>query len=222
MLGALITLMRYEIINALRSKTSAMTPLLFFITVVCLFAFAITPQSSLAKMAPGIIWITALLATLLSLDKLFVEDASSGHIDRLLASPLPLTWIIFCKIVGHWCVYGIPLVIISPLLGFLLNLSTVAMAVLTLSLLLGTPILILWGAVGAALTVGIRQQSLLLPVLIMPLYIPTLIFGTGMVIAANSGQPLLGSMALLIALLCIGISIAPLLAALALKISMND
>lgn len=216
-------ILRHDMLITLRQAYSWVTPLLFFILVVCLFPLAVDPTDTLLhKIAPGIIWIAALLAILISIGNLFRHDAEEGYLDLLLLSPHGLTLLVFCKIFSYWITHCLPLVIISPLLGILLHLTPHEEYALLLSLLLGTPILTLLGAIGSALVVGIRGHGLLLPILIIPLYIPVLIFGTGTVIAASHQQPIQGNLALLGAFLLLSLAFAPLLAGSALRIGVNE
>lgn len=213
----------YDIRTTLRQAYSWLTPLLFFIIVVTLFPLAIGPdQSLLQKIAPAIIWVAALLAILLSIGNLFVADAEEGYLDLMLLSSHPLTLIVICKMISHWLTHCLPLILISPLLGFLLHLPPHEEYALLISLLLGTPVLTLLGSIGAALIVGVRQHGLLLPILIMPLYIPVLIFGTGTLVAAANGEALTGYFAILTALMLLSFAFAPLLTSIALRIGVNQ
>ena len=158
----------------------------------------------------------------LSIERLFQSDLEEGSLDAILLSPYPLTLLIFCKIVSHWITHCLPLILISPILGFLLNLNFEEQSALIITLLLGTPALCLLGAIGAALVVGIRSHGLLLPVLIMPLYIPILIFGTGTVITASNHHTLSGYYAIMGAVALISLAFAPLLTGIALRIGVNQ
>lgn len=219
----MFNVIHYEIRTTLRQAHSCLTPLLFFIIVVTLFPLAVGPdQPLLLKMAPGIIWVGALLAILLSIDNLFRTDAEEGYLDLMLLSPRPLTLLVLCKVISHWLTHCLPLILISPVLGFLLHLPPHEEYALLVSLLLGTPVLILWGAMGAALLVGIRNHGLLLPILIMPLYIPVLIFGTGTLTAASLQQPITGYFAMMAALMLLSFAFAPLLTGIALRIGVNQ
>ena len=223
MFNALIALVRHEITGTLRQAFSWLTPLLFFIIVVCLFPLALGPDSELlTKIAPGIIWVAALLAILISIGNLFRQDAEQGYLDLLLLSPYPLTLLVLGKILSHWITHCLPLILISPLLGILLNLHPQQEKVLILTLLLGTPVLSLIGAIGAALVTGIRGSGLLLPILIMPLYIPVLIFGTGTILAAGMGQAVSGYLAIMGAILLVSLGFAPFLTGVALRIGVNQ
>lgn len=206
-----------------REAYSWLTPLLFFVIVTCLFPLAIDSNPlTLKKIAPGILWVTALLAILMSIGNLFRQDAAEGFLDQLLLSRYPLTLLVSCKILSHWLTHCLPLIIISPLLGFLLNLSHNEIDILIITLLIGTPILSLIGAIGAALTVGIRSHGLLLPILIMPFYIPVLIFGTGTMMAATFHQPISGDLAFMGAYFLLCLAFAPYFTGLALRIGVNQ
>jgi heme exporter protein B len=217
------TLVHHEIKITLRLAHAWLTPLLFFVIIVSLFPFAMGPDSMvLTKAAPGIIWVSALLAVLISMDHLFRGDAQTGYLDLLLLSPQPLTVLVLAKLLSHWLTHCLPLIIISPLLGFLLHLSANEEYALVISLLLGTPVLILLGAIGAALVVGIRSHGLLLPILIMPLYVPVLIFGTGTVMAASVNAPLNGYLAIMAVFMLLSLAFAPFLTGVALRIGANQ
>lgn len=223
MLKSLYTVIRYEILVTIRQAFSWVTPLLFFVIVVCLFPLSLGPDSALlTKTAPGIIWVAALLAILISIGNLFRNDAQEGHLDLLLISPHSLTFIVACKIFSFWITHCLPLIIISPLLGLILNLNSHEIITLVITLFLGTPVLCLLGAIGSALIIGVRGPGLLLPVLIMPLYVPVLIFGTGATVAVNSPYPITGYFAIMGALLLLSIAFAPLLAGVALRIGVNQ
>lgn len=223
MLKSLLTLIRYDIVLTMRQAYTWLTPLLFFVIVVCLFPLALGPDDAvLIKVAPGIIWVAALLAIVMSIGNLFRADAEEGCLDLLLASPHSLTLLVLCKIISHWIIYCLPLILVSPVLGLLLHLNAATEFALVITLLLGTPVLCLLGAVGAGLMVGIRNHGLLLPVLIMPLYIPVLIFGTGTLLAAAANLPINGYFAIMGAFILLSLAFAPLLTGLALRIGVNQ
>jgi heme exporter protein B len=223
MLSSFLSIVRHEILVTYREASSWLTPLLFFVIVVCLFPLALGPDAViLNKVAPAIIWIAALLAILLSLGNIFRNDAQEGFLDLMLLSPLPLTLLVLCKTLSHWLTTCLPLIVISPLLGMILNLDAHVEIVLVMTLLLGTPVLSLLGAIGAALVVGVRHHGLLLPILIMPLYIPVLIFGTGTIIAANANMPVNAYFAVMGAFILLSLAFAPLLTGLALRVGVNQ
>ena len=215
-------LLRRELSLALRRRGELFNPLVFFVLVVSLFPLGVGPGPQLlATIAPGVIWVAALLATLLAMERLFRSDYDDGSLEQLLLSPQPLALLSLCKILAHWLTSGLPLTLISPLLGVLLHLPGPAYATLALSLLLGTPTLCLVGAIGVALTVGLPRGGVLLALLVLPLYIPVLIFGTAAVVAAASGLPATGQLALLGAMLALALTLAPLAVAAALRISVD-
>ncbi len=167
-------------------------------------------------------WVAALLATLLSLDSLFRADFDDGSLEQILLSPQPLFMLVLAKVVAHWSVSGLPLLLLSPILGVMMHLDADAIEMLMLTLLLGTPVLSLLGAIGAALTVGLRVGGVLLSLLILPLYIPVLIFGTGTVEAVSNGLPVSGYLAVLGALLALAATLSPIATAAALRISISN
>jgi heme exporter protein B len=218
-----LTIIRHEILLTLRQAHSWLTPLIFFVMVVSLFPMALGADTAVLKqIAPAIIWVAALLAVLMSVGNIFRSDALEGHLDLLLLSKKSLTTLVLCKTGSHWLTHCLPLILISPLLGLMLNLSAPPLAALILTLLLGTPVLCLSGAIGSALLIGVGRQELLLPVLIMPLYIPVLIFGTGTVLAAQLNLPVNGYYAIMGALILMTLAFAPLLTSLALREGVNQ
>lgn len=220
---AFIKITTHEIKTILRSGFAWITPLVFYAMVVCLFPLATgANQETLNDIAPGIIWVTAILATLISIGQLFKNDTEEGYLDLLLLSTYPLSLLALSKIVSHWTTHCLPLILISPLLGFLLNLSAEEHYALIFTLLLGTPVLSLIGSIGAALTAGIRGYSLLLPILIMPFYIPVLIFGTGIIITAHQHEPVIAYYAMMGALVLLSLAFGPFLTGQALKIGVNQ
>lgn len=205
---------------ALRHSGELLNPLVFFFIAMSLLPLAIGPDSSfLSRLAPGIIWIMALLATLLSLDGLFQSDFEDGTLEQMLVSPQPLYLTVLAKVIVHWLVTGLPLTLLAPLLGAMLSLPSAGYVPLWLSLLLGTASMSLVGAVGAALTVTLRRSGLLLSLIVMPLYIPVLIFGSSAAQTGVEGGPIQMQLAVLGALLAMAIVFAPLAAAGALRIS---
>ncbi|MFO1430649.1 MAG: heme exporter protein CcmB [Candidatus Competibacteraceae bacterium] len=213
-------LLRRDLQIAIRKRSELLNPILFFILVVSLFPLGIGPEPRLlGEIAPGIIWVAALLATLLSMERLFRSDFEDGALEHLLLSPHALSLLALAKVLAHWLVTGLPLILVSPLLGVLLHLPPEAIRVLPLTLLLGTPILSLLGAVGVALTVGLRRGGVLLTLLVLPLYVPVLIFGTAAVAAAGAGLPVSGQLALLGAMLALALTLSPLATAAGLRIS---
>lgn len=221
MLAHFCTFIKYDIFITLRCAFSWVTPLLFFILVCFLFPFALGSSMLLLKsLAPGIIWLSALLAIVISMNQLFADDKHEGFLDQLLLAPFPLTLIVIAKIISHWIMHCLPLIVVTPLLGLILNLHAKEIGILLITLLLGTPVLTLLGAVGASLTVGLRNHGLLLPLLIMPLYIPILILGVG-ILSTQDFKIILTNCIMMLAFLLISLSIAPILTAKALRIRVS-
>ncbi len=207
---------------ALRRRADTLAALVFFVMVVSLFPLGIGPDAQLLRsLAPGVVWVAALLASMLSLGRLFADDYQDGTLEQLLLSSHPLALLILAKIFAHWIASGLLLVLISPMLALQFDLSLSATAVLMISLLLGTPILSLLGAIGAALTVGLRGAGMLLSLLVLPLCIPVLIFGAGSVEAYAAGLGTGAYFSLLGALLVLALASAPMVAATALRIAME-
>lgn len=207
---------------ALRNPGQWVNPLLFFVVVVSLFPLGVGPSpATLASIAPGVLWVSSLLAVLLSLGALFDADYADGTLEQLVLSGQSLPLIVLAKVLVHWLLSGLPLLLVSPLLALLLNLPTTAIPVLMLSLLLGTLTLSLVGAIGAALTVGLNQAGVLLSLLVLPLSVPVLIFGSSSVVAASSNLSSVGQLLILAALLLFAVALAPLTAALALRIGVS-
>ncbi|HEX8954628.1 MAG TPA: heme exporter protein CcmB, partial [Burkholderiaceae bacterium] len=188
MLGALLAVIRRDLLLAFRRRADVLTTLFFFIIVVSLFPLGVGAEPSLLRtLAPGILWVSALLASMLSLGRLFAADYADGTLEQMLLSAEPLSIIVIGKVLAHWLVSGLPLVLLSPLLAIQFDLPGDSIMVLMASLLLGTPVLSLIGAIGAALTLGLRGGGALISLLVLPLYIPVLIFGAGAVGAETSG-----------------------------------
>ncbi len=219
-IGALIY---FELLHCFRRGFDVVTPLLFFTIVISLFPIATsTDPQLLMTIAPGIIWVAALLATLLSSSRMFSTEVQDGSMDAYILSPHPLTLLISIKIISHWLIYCLPLIIVTPILGLLLHIPGYSLWVLIMTLLLGTPVLSLLGAIGAALTAGVQNHGLLLPILILPLYIPILIFATGTVIQANAGLSVHAYYAIMGALILISLAFAPLASSAALRIGVQQ
>ena len=221
-MNALAAVIRRDLLLAVRRKTEVLTALLFFVIVASLFPLGIGPEPALLrKIAPGVLWVAALLATMLGLQRMFAADHADGTLEQMLLSPTPLALLVGGKNLAHWLVCGLPLVLLAPLLGLQFDLDGEALAVLTFGLLLGTPVLSLIGSVGAALTLGVRGGGVLLSLLVLPLYIPTLIFGAGAVQAQESGQGASGHLSLLAALLVLSLFFAPWATTAALRIALE-
>lgn len=214
--------LRRDLLLAIRHRGEMANPLVFFLIAITLIPLGITPESTvLTIIAPGMLWVMALLATLLSLDGLFRSDYEDGSLEQMLISPQPLYFTVLAKVLVHWLVTGLPLTLMSPLLGVMLSLPSAGYGPLCLSLLLGTASMSLIGAVGAALTVALRKGGLLLSLIVMPLYVPVLIFGASSVHNAVLGSAINAQLAVLGAFLALAIVLAPLAAAGALRVSSN-
>lgn len=215
-------LLRRELTLAFRHRAEIVNPLWFFLIVITLFPLGIGPEPQLlARIAPGVVWVAALLAALLSLERLFRDDFMDGSLEQLLLLPTPLPVTVAGKVCAHWLVTGLPLLLLSPLAALLLSLDVATWRALALTLLLGTPTLSFIGAIGSALTVGLRKGGVLLSLLVLPLYIPVLIFASGAVEAAASGLAIDGYLAVLGAMLAGSLTLAPFATAAALRISVH-
>lgn len=220
--GLMYEILRRDLTAALRHGSEWANPLVFFIMVCALFPLGIGPDPRvLASLAPGILWVVALLASLLAIDSLFRSDFDDATLEQMLLSPLPLYPQLIAKTAAHWLLSGLPLSIMSPLLGLLLQLPGSAMLAMFLSLLLGSASLSFIGAIGAALTVGVGKGGLLISLVVLPLYIPVLIFGSSAVQAAAQGMAFLPQLAVLAAFFLLALALSPLAIAGALRIS-ND
>ncbi len=202
----------------LRQGSDLIAPVAFFVLATLMIPLGVGPEPNLlARLAPGVIWVTALLATLLALDRLFQRDYEDGALDLLALSPMPLELAVIAKVAAHWVVTGLPVMIAAPILGLMLGLTAESYAALELSLLLGTPVLSLVGAFGAAVTLGARRGGALLAILVLPLYVPVLIFATSAVGAAGEGLSPRPHLLLLASFLALGLALAPFAAAAALR-----
>lgn len=220
--SAFLLIIKREFYLAFRAKQAFINPLIFFVIVTSLFPLAISPDTKILQLlAPGVIWIAALLATLLSLDKLFKTDFDDGSLEQMILSGFPLTILTLAKVGSYWLLTSLPLIIISPVIALMFHLPMKGIIAMILSLLLGTPILCLLGAIGSALTVGLRNSAILLTLLILPLYIPILIFGSSIISTALIGLTYNGQLALLGALLALALSLCPLAIAGSLRICVN-
>jgi heme exporter protein B len=220
--SAFLAIVRRDLLLAMRRKSEVLTALFFFIIVVSLFPLGIGPEAALLKkIAPGILWVAALLSTMLSLNRLFATDHADGTLEQLVLSPTPLGILVAGKIAAHWLTSGLPLVLLAPVLGLQFDLDVSALGILVVALLLGTPLLSLIGAIGAALTLGVRGGGVLLSLLVLPLYVPALIFGAGAVEAHISGLGAGGHLSLLAALLALAAFFAPWATTASLRISLE-
>ncbi len=214
--------LKRDLMLAVRGRSEVLTTLMFFIIVVSLFPLGVGPErETLAEIASGVVWVAALLASMLSLGRLFSSDYEDGALEQLVLAAHPLPVLVLGKIIAHWLVSGLPLVLLSPVLGLQLGLDGETLAVLIFSLLLGTPVLSLIGAVGAGLTLGLRGGGVLLSLLVLPLYIPVLVFGAGAVEAVRAGLEAQAHLSLLGAFLVLSVMLAPWAAASALRISLD-
>jgi heme exporter protein B len=220
--SAFFAIVYRDLLLAMRRKGEVLTALFFFIIVVSLFPLGIGPEPVLLKkIAPGVLWVAALLATMLSLNRLFAADYADGTLEQLALSPTPLGLLVAGKILAHWLVSGLPLVLLAPVLGLQFDLDPSALGILVVALLLGTPLLSLIGAIGAALTLGVRGGGVLLSLLVLPLYVPALVFGAGAVEAYIAGLDAAGHLSLLAALLVLAVFFAPWAATAALRIALE-
>ena len=208
---------------AYRRRGELATPVIFFVLVTTLFPLGISPQPDLLhEIGPGVVWVAALLSGLIGQQTLFKSDFDDGSLEQMLLSPLPLEWIALLRVATHWLATGLPIVLLSPLMGLLMDYPTEAMGTLALSLLLGTATLSLLGAVGAALTVGLRQSGMLMPVLVLPLAVPVLIFGAQAAAQGARAEDPAGALYLLAAMLVLGITLAPFAIAAAVRVSLES
>lgn len=218
----LMLVVRRDLLLAMRRRADVLTILVFFVLVVSLFPLGVGPEMGmLRKMAAGVLWVAALLASMLSLGRLFSADYLDGTLEQMMLAPQSLSILVLGKMIAHWFVSGLPLVLMAPVLGLQFDMSASALLVLMSSLLLGTPILSMLGAIGAALTLGLRGGGVLLSLLVLPLCIPVLIFGSGAVEAVTSGLSAFSNLSLIAALLVLCLVFTPWVTAQALRISME-
>ena len=222
MTGALLSVARRDLLLARRRRVEALLPLGFFIIAAGLFPIGVGPEpQTLRVIAPGVVWVCALLAAMLSVTQMFASDHQDGSLEQMLLAPQSLITVVLGKVVAHWLSSGVPLVLMAPVIGVLFDMRAGSIGTLVITLLLGTPILSLMGSVGAALTLGLRSGAALVFLLVLPLTIPALIFGTGAVGAVDSGLSAQAHRSLLGALLIATLLGAPLATAAALRISMD-
>ncbi len=215
-------LLRRDLQIALRRKGDVLNVLMFFVVVASLFPLGVGPEpNQLRAMAAGVVWIAALLAALLSLPRVFAADHADGTLEQMLASPQPLAVVVLAKIAAHWLTTGLPLAIAAPLIGLQYDLPAEALAILLASLLIGTPVLSLLGAAGAALTLGVRGGGALLGLLVLPLFVPVLVFGAGAVTASLTGINPAAHLSLLGAFLAVSSLIGPWAACAALRVALD-
>jgi heme exporter protein B len=217
-----LAVLRRELQVALRRKGDALNVLVFFVVVASLFPLGVGPEpNQLRAMAAGVVWIAALLAALLSLPRLFAADHVDGTLEQMLVAPQPLASIVLAKITAHWLTTGLPLAIAAPLIGLQYDLPADALAILLASLLIGTPVLSLLGAAGAALTLGVRGGGALLGLLVLPLFVPVLVFGAGAVTASLIGINPSAHLSLLGAFLAVSSIVGPWAACAALRVALD-
>jgi heme exporter protein B len=222
MFNAFLQIVSKDLLGAFRQKSDILNPIWFFVIVVTLFPLSIgTDPALLSRIAPGIIWVAALLAALLSFERLFKDDYIDGSLEQMMLAPYPLTWLVSAKIFAHWLLTGLPILLVSPLLGMFLSLNIETFIALFLTLLIGTPVLSLLGAIGVALTIGLRKGGVLLSLIMLPLSIPVLIFSTMAIDAASFGQSYIGLVSLLAAMLIAAITLAPFAIAASLRVSVS-
>ena len=222
MLSALRCVIYRDLLLAVRQRADVLTALAFFVIVVSLFPLGVGPEPNLLRtIAPGVIWVAALLAAMLSLTRMFSADHADGTLEQMLIAGTPLELIVVAKVIAHWLVSGLPLVLIAPVLALQFDLHQELLGVLTLSLLLGTPVLSLIGAIGAALTLGLRGGGVLLSLLVLPLYVPVLIIGAGTVDMAGAGLSAQAHFMVLTAILLVAAVFVPWAVAVALRISVE-
>jgi heme exporter protein B len=222
MIQALRCLVYRDLLLALRRRSDAVTALLFFVVVVSLFPLGVGPEPALLRsIAPGVIWVAALLACMLSLGRLFASDHADGTLEQMLLGAAPLGVVVAAKVLAHWLLTGLPLVMVAPLLALQYDLPVSLLGALAVSLLIGTPVLSLVGAIGAALTLGTRGGGALLALLVLPLYVPVLVFGAGSVETAAGAQSPDAHLMVLAALLAAAAGLAPWAISAALRISLE-
>ncbi|MFQ1013917.1 heme exporter protein CcmB [Avibacterium paragallinarum] len=221
-MGIFSQIIKRELRIAMRKQTEILNPLWFFLIIITLFPLVIGPEPKLlAEIAPGVAWVAALLSALLSFERLFRDDFIDGSLEQLMLSSQPLALTALAKVVAHWLLTGFPLILLSPIAALLLSLDSHLWWALVLTLLLGTPILSCLGAIGVALTVGLRKGGVLLSLLVLPLFIPVLIFSASVLEAAELALPYNGQLAILGAMLCAALTLSPFAIAAALRISIE-
>jgi len=220
--GAVLATLRRDLLIAYKRKNDLFNPFMFFVLVATLFPIGISPEpEALGEISAGVLWISALLASLLAMDSLFRADFEDGSLELLMLSPHPLYFLVLAKNIAHWLVSGLPIVLVSPLIAYMLNFPEGAYSTLVLTLLLGTPVLSLLGSIGVALTVGLGSRGLILAVITLPMSVPVLIAGTLTVSQTLEGASLSGYLAIMGAMLVSALTLAPLASAAALRISVN-
>ena len=220
--NAFIAVLRRDLMLAMRRKSEVLTAVFFFVVVAALFPLGIGPErNTLRLVAPGVLWVGALLSSMLALQRLFETDFRDGTLEQMALSPAPLALLIGAKLLAHWLVAGVPLVLLAPILGLQFDLSADALLTLTLALLIGTPVLSLVGGIGAALTLGVRGGGVLLSLLVLPLFVPVLVFGAGAVEAQVSGLGAEAHLSILMAMLLPAVFFSPWACAAAVRIALE-
>lgn len=218
----IFNLIKRDLVIACRHRMELLNPVLFFILVTMLFPLAITSDpEKLMFMGPGIIWVSLLFANMLSIEKIFLTDYEDGTLEQMILNPTPLPLLVLAKLIAHWAVTALPLLFVSMMLCKLFYIPKQAVSVLIFSLILGSPILTMLGAVGCALTLGLRNRGIILVLLVLPLYVPVLIFAAGAVNDASLNLPTTSQLAFLAALLTLSATFVPLAIAACLKISLE-
>jgi len=222
-MSAFAAVLKRDLVLALRRKNEVITSVFFFVVVAALFPLGIGPEmNTLRLVGPGILWVGALLASMLSLGRMFAADHADGSLEQMALSPNSLSALVAAKILAHWLLSGLPLVLLAPVLGLQFDLSANALWILTLSLMLGTPVLSWIGAVGAALTLGVRGGDVLLALLVLPLYVPALVFGAGAVQAEISGLGASAHLSILSAMVLVAAVFSPWASAAALRVALES
>jgi len=217
-----VMIVRRDVMLSMRGGIGSLVAVVFFVIAVTLFPLGVGPEMNLlARIAPGVLWVCALLATMLSLDRLFQADFEDGNLELMALGPLPLELTVLAKVLSYWITTALPLIVVAPVLAIMLNMSGQALGVLIVSLLLGTPVLSLIGSVGAALTVGIRRGGVLMSLLVLPLYVPILIFGVGAVESAVMGLGERSHLLILGAGLLVSLVLSPFASAAALRLALE-
>lgn len=215
-------MIKRDLLLALRGRTEIVNPLIFFALIVSLFPLAVSTEAKvLAGIAAGVIWVAALISTVLSLDNLFRSDYEDGTLEQIVISPYPVVSLVLGKVVTHWLITGLPLLIMAPLLAYAMHLKADVYPVLIYTILLGTPTLSLLGSIGISLTVGLKQGGMLLVLVVVPLYIPVLILSASAIRLAVNAEPYSGPLYVLAALLTLALTLAPLATTAAIKLGLR-
>ncbi|VAW91893.1 ABC transporter involved in cytochrome c biogenesis, CcmB subunit [hydrothermal vent metagenome] len=221
-MNVFITILKRDLLLAIRHRAELLNPMLFFVLVIVLFQLGMRAKPVvLITLAPAIIWIAALLSALLSLDHMFRSDMEDGALEQMIISTQPTSLLVLAKIIAHWIITGLPITLIAPILGMMLGLTFDAIKILFLTLLIGTPILSAIGSIGVALTVGLRRGGVLLSILVLPLYVPVLIFASQTVTAAMTGYPIVAPISVMMAMMVLSLSLAPWASSAALRMSVS-